>query len=576
MLSRKFQLMCIIIICLSIYYPVLFNTTLSIDDVDMVGRMTIGSFSWTSVFSPSSSFYYRPLLILTFWFDLWMWNLEPTFSLLENAFLHALNACLVFFIFESFYGDREKHKYLPLTAAIIMAIHPLATESINWMSGRTDLLATFFVLAAVLVLRKSMARGSYFLLGSSLLLYIAAIMSKEVVVFFLPALLYLFLVWNRDVSIRGFKTSWLPAFLLCCPFFVVVVSYLLQRMTKFQGRSDGFAYILDRIHYEGIHLIRVPFKVFGFYVKKIFLPWPLNFAIINVNDYYVVLGVLVFFLVLWVLIKGGKRYAFIVIACYMIIPGIVIALTHIAWTPLAERYAYLSSAFMAIGIVASIQPLLSVGRLRKFFALLLCLWSVPSAYACVHRSILWQDKSALYADTLKKSPEFAQLRNELGVALLNNGNSDEALVQFQKGQTKFGSEEALLNEARLLLIEEKTEDARAKLLENVDNFGEMSVKALKMLTVIDRQRLQENPEDNQEEKASIRSELLTAHLLIYEKNHDPFELYRSGQLALSYGDKARAQDLFSQAYEKAADSAHYKEAAGTLADKLQNEGSSPN
>lgn len=566
-LNRRFQLMFVFIICLSVYYPVLFNTTLSIDDVDMVNRMANGSFSWSSLFSPSNSFYYRPLLILTFWFDLWAWNFQQTFSLLENACLHALNACLVFCNFESFYGDRKKKNYLPLISAIIVAVHPVTTESINWMSGRTDLLATFFVLAAVLLLHKAIARGSYLLLSSSLLLYIAAIMSKEVVVFFLPALLFLFFVWNRDASLRGFKTPWLPASLLCGPFLIIIVSYLLQRMVKFQGRSHGFTYIFDRIHYEGIHLIRVPFKVFGFYVKKIFLPWPLNFAILNASDYYVVLGVLVFLLVIWMLMRDSKRYAFIAIACLMIIPGILIALTHIAWTPLAERYAYLSSAFMAIGIVAALQPLLTTRRLKILFASLLCLWSIPSAYACVGRSILWQDKSALYADTLKKSPNFARLRNELGVALLNKGSSDKALVQFQEGQTNFGTELALINEARLLLIEEKADQARIKLLGDACNLEKMSVKALKMLATIDRKRMEENPD----EKASILSELLEIHSLIYKKNHDPFELYRSGQIALSFGDKTRAQALFAQAYEKAPDSAHYKEAAGILASKLQNE-----
>ena len=568
-MSRRFQLLLILFVCLFVYYPVLYNTSYSIDDMDMIQRMKDVVFSWKDLFTPRGSFYYRPLLILSFWFDKLVWEFYPTFSLLENSFLHASNAFLIFFISEYYINDDNKYKYFGLFTALIFSVHPLATESVNWMSGRTDLLATFFTLAAVLVLYFALKRGSYPLLGGVFLLYVAAIFSKEVVIFFLPALIYLLFLWGPSMHRPGFRTPWLPSTLLAGPFAFVVGGYVILRSLKFGEHTHGVAYVLGRISYEGFDLFRVVFKVFGFYVKKLFFPFPLNFAIVQVSNYYVVLGMAVFVFALWLLAKTGKKGAFFVVALYMISPGIVIALTHVAWTPLAERYVYLSAAFIVLGVMAFIREFLVFEKCQYLFVLLFCLWFVPSAYACIQRSILWQDKEALYADTLQKSPDFSKLRNDYGLALLKNSRSDEALKQFQLGQEKNAYDKSLLNEAHFITEKGDPELAKKLLLERYIDKSRLPIEGLELMSLIESKLLSQ--EEDLFKRRDRIEDLLDTHQYIYKKIKKPFSLYRCGQLSLALGDKRKAQELFAIAYRDAPESAFFKDAAGKLAEKLRNE-----
>jgi len=568
-IRKRYQILFLIFVCLGLYYPTIFNTTLSIDDVDMVQRMSNGFFSWQDLFAPRASFYYRPLLILTFWIDKWLWAFDPTFSLLENVLLHAANTVLVFLITERFLNSEGRYRYLGFCSALIFAVHPIATESINWMSGRTDLLATFFVLLAVLLLHKALQKGSYPYLLGSILFYLCGIMSKEVVIFFFPAGGYLIYLWLRTYPRQGFTVLWKPLGLYAAPILGGSGSYILYRLIRQGSATHGFAYLLDRIPYDWFDMIRVSFKVFGFYIKKLFVPVPLNFAIIKVSDNYAFLGVLAFFLTVWMLYRRSPRWLFLLIAFYLIAPAIIIALTNIAWTPLAERYIYLPSAFFAVGLVAAIQPAFNHRRVMQALVLLMVLWVVPASIVTAQRSLLWQDKEAFYADTLKKSPDFSRLRNEYGVALLEDHSSNKALEQFRQGQSSRGTSYALVNEARLFLIRGEPEKARDVLLDRYSDKKKMGLQALKMLTQIDVRRLK--GVDDVEKKKEIISELFDTHGLIYQKTKDPFFLYRSGQLALSLGDRKKAVELFSRAYRRAAASAYYKAAAGKLADKLAKE-----
>jgi len=321
--------------------------------------------------------------------------------------------------------------------------------------------------------------------------------------------------------------------------------------------------------YDGFDLLRVTCKVFGFYTKKLFYPLPLNFAIIDVSDLYAFLGGACFLLLFWMLRRHSLRWAFLCIVCFMIAPGVLIALAHVAWTPLAERYVYLPSAFFSLGVVAALHPVLTTRRIVTACVSLVLLWLIPSALASANRSALWQDKEAFYADTLKKSPGFARLRNEYGVALLEGKQSDEALAQFRQGQNSKGTYFPLINEARTLLLDGKPDEARDVLLRKYPAKSRMGVRGLKMLTHIEAERLKQTEDPQLRE--SIIKDLFAAHELIYRKTRDPFHLYRSGQIALKLGAKAQAQELFFRAHRFAPGHAHYKAAAGKLAESLQDE-----
>ena len=99
----------------------------------------------------------------------------------------------------------------------------------------------------------------------------------------------------------------------------------------------------------------VAFRLLGFYVKKIFFPWPLNFAILSVDPVYELLGMVLAIVCAWSLFSKKYAASFFLAGVFLIAPAFPIAFNHIAWTPYAERYVYVASGMIAIASILFIN-----------------------------------------------------------------------------------------------------------------------------------------------------------------------------------------------------------------------------
>ena len=84
-LSNRFKVLFILFVVLGVYYPVIFAGTNSIDDHRMIMQLEeLERVDWKGLFLPSGGYYYRPLLMLSFIADKFLWGLTPSFMHLEN------------------------------------------------------------------------------------------------------------------------------------------------------------------------------------------------------------------------------------------------------------------------------------------------------------------------------------------------------------------------------------------------------------------------------------------------------------------------------------------------------------
>ena len=96
---------------------------------------------------------FRVLLLYTFAWDLWAWGFRPFGYRLLNITIHAINVVL---LLQGLTRLRRlagiSQRVLPFAAAgaAFFAVHPLAIESVTYISGRSASLATTFVLASLL------------------------------------------------------------------------------------------------------------------------------------------------------------------------------------------------------------------------------------------------------------------------------------------------------------------------------------------------------------------------------------------------------------------------------------------
>jgi hypothetical protein len=93
----------------------------------------------------------RPLTLTTFRINYLFGQDSPLGYHLVNVAIHAVNAALVFFLLLPMIGE-----FSAFLACGIFALHPLQSEAVTYISGRSELLMTLFVLLALISAERSL------------------------------------------------------------------------------------------------------------------------------------------------------------------------------------------------------------------------------------------------------------------------------------------------------------------------------------------------------------------------------------------------------------------------------------
>jgi len=397
-------------------------------------------------------------------------------------------------------------------------------------------------------------------------LFACAIMSKEVMIFFFPVACLL--LWHAAGSSRA-SLRIVATFAL--PFLILGVAFVVLRLWLAPSTAHGVDDLLAKWHYDFFDTLRVSFKVFGFYVKKLLVPVPLNFTIRQVSDLYAPFGLGVGILSAWFLVRYYRLFFPFAVAFWLTAPAILIALTNVAWTPLAERYIYLSAAFVAAGIAPLLIHLKRVlGPKVGLLFLAILLASATSVTA--QRTLVWQDNLLLFADTLRKNPDFAAAHNELGIALMEKGQTNEAEKVLREAiDSGKGKNNPLLyvNLANVYLRHKEFLRARQCLLESFADFRNANPEVLKLLAKISETSLRHSDLLEFSDREAFLEDLVRTYRAIYACNGDSSQLYRVGQLLLGLKRDAEAAVIFAEVVEIAPVDAFYYPAAKKLAEKLK-------
>lgn len=124
---------------------------------------------------------YRPLVRLSFAVEGALSGHAPWFS---HAVTAALFAAIGWMVFQAGLLLSGGKRWLAAAAAVFVLLSPAKNEAVLWLSGRTDVLATFFVLAALLQALRALSDASsgWARAGGALALLTAGLLSKEVAI----------------------------------------------------------------------------------------------------------------------------------------------------------------------------------------------------------------------------------------------------------------------------------------------------------------------------------------------------------------------------------------------------------
>ena len=638
-IRKPFQLLLLSVLVLIIYYPTLTADVCLVDDQEMLnGMFNSDSISLTSIFLPhvESGGYYRPFVGLSYYFDKVLWGLDVRSMHLDNILFHLINVLALFCIVHIVTRNRHgSNSYLPLISATLFALHPIATESVNWISGRTDLLAGNFVLlaAASLLLYRSYGQKRY--LASAILFIFMGILSKEssfgmlLASWFIlhavkdckqsehagiavvpgpitlfrasgvPFLLIVFAVITIEVLYIG--NFWF-ALIGCGVYYVrllfdrqtekTVVGFSLKNILLFAGcllSTAAFFIILRKVVFRSdvgkigqtlkLMMLDMNYSVSiflgaaGFYFKKFISPLPLHFYILEIDALYDLAGILLLLICLRLLTRLTLGSAFFIAGFCMLLPALPFAFGTIAWTGYAERYIYLSSAFWIVSVVIY----LDTNPPRHRVAITTYVAGVLSiilffGWQTYSRNVVWQKNVTLLEDMVTKSPNAKRLRDMYMYALFMAGNVDGAKQQYVIGN----SLHTVKYDETADLVMAKILTSEGKLNEALTLYETVMKKARGTSIVVIKHMIHHletmlAKENDPDQRNFLLSKIKAGDLLLGNMSTDPMVYYQLGQKALATNDKKSALGYFLRAHNAFTDNSPYKAYSGKLIDRLKND-----
>jgi tetratricopeptide (TPR) repeat protein len=486
---------------------------------------------------------------------------------LENIVAHMVNVLLVFMV-ASRLPLCSKSKVLPYVSALLFGLHPINCESVNWIAGRTDLYAGVFVLFAVYCLIRAIQEQSTRFATLAFVVGFVGMLAKETAFMFIPFACLVTMYWPVVLQDELSYTIWRRRILFIPNIISIILflSILLFVYSKGQGNNA-----ISLVFEGNNHVFIRSFEAFGFYVKKLFLPLPLNMAIVEVNPLYIIAGIIIPCLFIVTRRRAGISWIFLASSALFILPAIIVAVAPFAWTPFGERYLYIPSAFAVIGCVEGCRRFFVQQNIVKWFMPLVIIVIAISSIATFQRGILWGDNLALLEDTITKSPHFGVIRNQYGILLMLAGRRDEAEKQF-KIALQQNNKESIKRLIKINLIWMKIDgkplyEARRILL---TEFASKTVADTELL--VQMSRIEESllgKAKSLKERKELVAEIIETFENLFLKTGEPFYLYRAGQVALSIDDKQNAAFYFRKVCDDVRLKEYYRQPARKLAEKLE-------
>jgi tetratricopeptide (TPR) repeat protein len=324
-----------------------------------------------------------------------------------------------------------------LLAALIFALHPLFSETVNYISARSSSLATLFYLWAFYSFLKPRDAASgkdqpiVFHLSLFSLFTVLAFLSKEIS-FTLPIMLLIYdLLFTRFDKTK--KRVWALPYLL----LVFLMAVLVLKINLIQYFKDIY------LTYDSIktYIPSILAQVKGLVVMIGLFIFPIGLSIdhdltrpVSILDLSVIgaLSILVGILVTAFLIRRSHK----VVAFFLVWPVITSLPTTLIPlnVPLMEHRGYLPGVGLVMGMGWAMGKIIGGRRSAARRAALAACMLIFVLYAgmTLHRNTLWKDQVTLWSDAVAKAPGSDRAWTHLGLAHLSHQDHQQALEAFEK------------------------------------------------------------------------------------------------------------------------------------------------
>ena len=386
----------------------------------------------------------RPVLMITYWLNAQLSG-EDTFSYhLLNLIFHCVSTGLIFLIVRRLLvwsgSEPGRRDLLAGAAAAVYLLHPMQTEAVAYLAGRSDGLSVmlFFAAFCVFLYRRDTA-VSWGIVVAVFLLFAAALGAKEHTIT-LPVLLLLTdFWWNPGFQWEGVRRNW-KLYLPLAAGAVAGAAYLVPVLIHSQ--SAGF-HLKDLTWYQYFFTqCRALFVYIGLFLlpvnQRVDWDFPTSRTILDHGAIAGLAILLALAAAAWHFRRKYRlaAYGFFV---YLLLMAPTSSILPIA-DAVAERRLYLSM----LGLLLIAVDVLDRVRLdQRRLAVAAALLAVVLAAATHARARVWSTEVALWEDTVQKSPNKPRAHFQLASSYCGTAcggapqdaappRCDLAVAEFQK------------------------------------------------------------------------------------------------------------------------------------------------
>jgi protein O-mannosyl-transferase len=377
--------------------------------------------------------FYRPLQQVVYAVIYKFFVLQPLMYHAFSVAIHIINSFLLFL----FLGALEFSYVGAILSALIFLIHPVQCEAIAYISGVADPLGFMFLMLGILIfikLYKEPNKSPVFVLFSSALCFVLALLSKESTVIFFPIIIVLSIYfWKKSSKKQKSFTITLNIF-----FCILLLLYLFLKFKVLNFSGTIGLTQAQNIYTQNISVRLITFiNILWEYVKL--LLYPMHLYLEKPYEGYVTLlsargifGIVLILSSMFFMLKSffrEKKIVFLGIG-FVFIPLIPVS----GIIPINAMYLEHWLYFPLIGIcvlLALLYDNIKNKNLKIFFVFLYLIFFVFFCIRTYMRNKEWADPIKFYENELSYNYQTTRVHNNIAMEYSNIGDFNNAIKHYK-------------------------------------------------------------------------------------------------------------------------------------------------
>ena len=403
-----------------------------------ISKITLSALTDAAFKSPARQ---RPLSNISFALNYYLLGYNVVGFHVVNILIHISTGFLLYFFVKSTFrtpalrSRYDNDMWIAFFTAAVWMVHPLQTQSVSYIVQRMNSLCAMFYMLSILFYARfrlgGQQRKKWWLFSGCILAGVLALTSKQI-----AATLPFFIIAYEWYFFQDLEVKWLKnhlALLTGCLLLVAVIVLAVLGSNPLDVILQGYK---GRDFTLTQRLLTEP-RVVIFYISQLLWPHPsrLNldhdFALSNslMDPMTTFFSIFTIAALIGLAVVTARKQRLLSFCILWFFGNLVIESSIVSLEIIFEHRVYLPSMTFCLIVVWVVYRRVKPTWLQTA---LLCVMVTVGAVWTYQRNEVYRDRITFWQDCVNKSPRKARPYNNLGVALADKGDHEEALKAYHK------------------------------------------------------------------------------------------------------------------------------------------------